>query len=198
MRNLKEWLELLLPLAVFGALFLLRFASQFVKGRRLKEIAPHINGEASVLPFSPPQIRGTYMGVPYRMSFFPAGRNSPGRIQIQFSFAFPFALEIRRPGGVPALEQVFQRGRQIETGDEAFDKAVAARADREREKAGLYLDNPVNRRSILAILEEGFESIRFSQKDLTLSKPGDFLGGELTPERALHDLSLAGGLLHRL
>ncbi len=198
MRNLNEWLQLLLPLAVFGVLFLLRYASQFAKGRRLKEIAPHINGEAAVLPFSPPRIRGTYMGVPYQMSFFPAGRNLPARIQIQFSFSFPFALEVRRPGGVPALEQVFQRGRQIQTGDEAFDGAVAARADREREKAELYLDNPVNRRSILAVLAEGFESIRFSQKDLTLSKPGDFLGGDLTPERALHDLALAAGLLQRL
>lgn len=198
MGNLREWLELLLPLIIFGGLFVLRYISQFAKARRLREIAPHINGEASIWPLGPPQIRGTYMGVPYRMIFLPAGRNAPGRIQIKFSFPFPFSLDLRKPGGMAGLEQLFQRGKGIETGDEAFDGAVAARADREREKAEVYLDNPVNRRSILAVFEEGFESIRFTQKDLTLTKQGDFLGGDLTPDRALHDLSLAAGLLQRL
>jgi hypothetical protein len=198
MSALKEWFELLLPLVIFAGLFVLRYVSQFVRARRLKEIAPYINGVAVVWPFSPPRIRGTYMGVPFQMVFLPSGRNSPGRIQIKLSFEFPFSLEIRPPGTMQGLEQLFQRGRLIETGHEAFDQGAVARADKEREKAELYLDNPVNRESILKILEEGFESIRFTEKELVLTKQGDFLGEELTAERALHDLALAARLMQRL
>ena len=194
----KEWLEFLLPIILFGVLFLLRYVSQFVKSRRLKEIAPYINGEAVNWPFSSPRIRGTYMGVPYQMIFVPSGRNSPGRIQIKFSFSFPFGLEIRRPGALQGLEQIFQKGRPIETGDEVFDEAVVAKAGSEREKAEVYLNNPVNRESILRVLNEGFENLRFSEKELILTKQGDFLGGGLTPEGALRDLSLAASLMQRL
>ena len=198
MSLLKEWLEILLPLMIFFGLFLLRYVSQFVKARRLKEIAPYMNGEAVIWPFSPPRIRGTYMGVPFQLVFFPAGRNSPGRMQVKLSFSFPFGLEVRRPGAMQGLEQLFQKGRTIETGDEAFDQAALARADSERDKAGVYLDNPVNRETILEILKEGFESVRFTDKELVLTRQGDFLGAELTPEHALGDLALAARLLQRL
>jgi len=198
MSVLKEWLEFLLPIMIFFVLFLLRYVSQFVKARRLKEIAPYLNGEAVIWPFSPPRIRGTYMGIPFQIIFFAAGRNSPGRMQIKLSFSFPFGLEVRGPGNMQGLEQLFQRGKPLETGDEAFDEAVVARADREREKAELYLDNPVNRESILEILKEGFDNVCFTDKALILTRRGDFLGGELTQENALQDLALATRLMQRL
>ena len=198
MSSLKEWLEILLPLIIFLGLFLLRYVSQFVKARRLKEIAPYLNGEAVIWPFSPPRIRGTYMGIPFQIVFMAAGRNSPGRMQIKLSFSFPFGLEVRRHGAIQGLEQLFQRGNPIETGDEAFDEAVVARADRERDKAELYLDNPVNRESILEVLNGGFENVRFTEKELILSRQGDFLGEEFTPEHALRDLALAARLMQRL
>jgi hypothetical protein len=119
-------------------------------------------------------------------------------MQIKLDFSFPFGLEVRRQGVMQGLEQLFQRGKPIETGDEAFDEAIVARADREREKAELYLDNPVNRETILEVLQEGFENIRFTEKELILTKPGDFLKGDLTPELALRDLSLAARLMQRL
>jgi hypothetical protein len=198
MSILKEWLELLLPLIIFAGLFLLRYVTQFVKAKRLKEIAPYINGVAVVRPFSSPRIRGTYMGIPYQMIFLPAGRNSPGRMQIKLSFSFPFTLEIRRPGAMQGLEQLFQRGKPVETGDEAFDEAVLARADSERDKAELFLDNPVNRRSIMEVLDAGFENVHFTEKELSLSRQGDFLGEDLTPEQVLGDLALAARLMQRL
>ena len=198
MSFLKEWFQLLLPLIIFVGLFLLRYVSQFVKARRLKEIAPYLNGVAVIWPFSPPRIKGTYMGIPFQLIFLPAGRNSPGRMQIKLSFSFPFGLEVRRPGAMQGLEQLFQRGGAIETGDEAFDEAVAARADRERDKAELYLDNSVNRESILEVLEAGFESVRFTDKEVILTRQGDFLGGELTQEHALRDLALAARLMQSL
>jgi len=198
MSVLKEWLEILLPLIIFLGLFLLRYISQFVKARRLKEIAPYLNGEAVIWPFSPPKIRGTYMGIPFQIIFLAAGRNSPGRMQIKLSFSFPFGLELRGACAMQGLEQLFQRGKPIETGDEAFDEAVVARAEHERDKAELYLDNPVNRESILEILKEGFGSVRFTEKELILTRQGDFLGEELTPEHALRDLALAARLMQRL
>jgi len=194
----REWLEFLFPFIIFVGLFLLRYISQFVKAKKLKEVAPYINGVAVIWPFSPPRIRGTYMGIPYQMLFLPAGRNSPGQMQIKLGFSFPFGLEIRRHGVMQGLEQLFQRGREIETGDEAFDESVVARADKEREKAELYLDNPVNRETILEVLQEGFENIRFTENELILTKPGDFLKGDLTPELALRDLSFAARLMQRL
>ena len=194
----KEWFQFLLPLIIFFGLFLMRYVSQFVKARRLKEIAPYLNAEAVIWPFSPPRIRGTYMGIPYQMIFFAPGRNSPGRMQIKLSFSFPFGLEIRGSGAVQGLEQLFQRGMPIETGDEAFDQAVVTRADRERDKAELYLDNPVNRESILEIFKEGFVNVRFTEKELILTRPGDFLGEELTSEDSLRDLALAARLTQRL
>ena len=194
----REWLELLLPLIIFGALFLLRYVSQFLKARSLKEIAPYINGVAVIWPFSPPRIKGTYMGIPYQMIFLAGGRNSPGRMQLKLAFSFPFVLDVRGRGAMQGLEQLFQRGKPIETGEEAFDESVVARADKEREKAELYLDNPVNRESLLEILRAGFENIRFTEKELVLTKQGDFLKGNLTPEHALHDLSLAARLMQRL
>jgi hypothetical protein len=194
----KERFQFLLPLIIFVGLFLLRYVSQFVKARRLKEIAPYLNAEAVIWPFSPPRIRGMYMGIPFQIIFFAAGRNSPGRMQIKLSFSFPFVLEIRGPGAVQGLEQLFQRGMPIETGDEAFDQAVVARADGERDKAELYLDNPVNRESILEIFKEGFGNVRFTEKELILTRPGDFLGEELTSENSLRDLALAARLTQRL
>jgi hypothetical protein len=194
----KEWFQFLLPLIIFVGLFLLRYVSQFVKARRLKEIAPYLNAEAVIRPFSPPRIRGMYMGIPFQIIFFAAGRNSPGRMQIKLSFSFPFGLEIRGPGAVQGLEQLFQRGMPIETGDEAFDQAVVARADGGRDKAELYLDNPVNRESILEIFKEGFGNVRFTEKELILTRPGDFLGEELTSENSLRDLALAARLTQRL
>ena len=198
MSSLRDWLELLLPLVILAGLFLLRYVSQFVKARRLKEIAPYLNGVAVIWPFSPPRIRGTYMGVTYQMIFLPSGRSSPGRLQIKFEFPFSFALDVRRTGAMQGLEQLFQRGRRIETGDETFDEAVVARADRDREKAELYLDNPVNRQLLLGVLEEGFQEVRFTEKELILTRQGDFLGTGLTRESVLHDLSLAAGLMQRL
>jgi hypothetical protein len=52
MSFLREWLEFLFPLIIFVGLFLLRYISQFVKAKKLKEIAPYINGVAVVWPFS--------------------------------------------------------------------------------------------------------------------------------------------------
>ncbi len=198
MHFLKEWSEFLLPLIVFIGLFVLRYVSQFVKARQLKDIAPYINGEAVVRPFSNPRIRGIYMGTPFQLIFLPTGRNTPGGLQLKLAFAFPFGLEIRRPGVTQGLEQLFQRGGRIETGDDTFDEAVIARAGRDRDKAELYLDNPVNREAILAILDEGFEEVRFTERELLLMKRGDFLSGGMSPERALHDLELAARLMQRL
>jgi hypothetical protein len=198
MSRLKEWFEILLPLIIFLGLFLLRYVSQFFKARRLKEIAPYLNGEAVIWPFSPPKIRGTYMGIPFQIVFVAAGRNSPGRMQIKLAFSFPFDMEVRGHGAMQGLEQLFQRGKPVETGDEGFDEAVLARADREFDKAELFLDNPVNRESILEVFQEGFENIRFTQKELVLTRQGDFLGEELSPEHSLRDLALAARLLQRL
>jgi hypothetical protein len=198
MKLAKEWLELLFPLIIFAGLFLLRYISQFVRAKRLKEIAPYLNGVAVIWPFSPPRIKGTYMGIPYQMIFFPAGRNSPGRMEIKLVFPFPFGMEVRKRGGIQGLGQLFQRGKPIETGDDAFDEAVDARADKELEKAELYLDNPVNREAILEVLQHGFENLRFAEDRLSLTKSGDFLKGDLNPEQALQDLSLAARLMQRL
>jgi hypothetical protein len=194
----KEWVEFLLPMIIFVALFLLRYVSQFVRAKRLKEIAPFVNGEAVIWPFSPPRIKGMYMGIPYQMIFLPSGRNSPGRMQIKISFPFPFGLEVRRRARTQGLEQLFQRGKRIETGDETFDASVEARAEKEREKAELYLDNPVNRKMILNVLQDGFDGVRYTEKELVLTRQGDFLKGDLNAERALHDLSLAAVLMQRL
>jgi hypothetical protein len=194
----KEWLEYLLPLIIFVGLFLFRYITQFTRGRRLKEIAPYINGEAVIWPLVPPKIKGVYMGTPYQMVFLPSGRNSPGRMQIKVSFDFPFGLEVRPRGGIQGLEQLLLRARVIETGDEDFDASTLARSDREKEKAELYLDNPENRATILELFQEGFETVRFSPKEVVLTKQGDFLGGSLTAEQVLHDLSLASRLMQRL
>lgn len=198
MSSLKEWFQILLPLIIFLGLFLLRYVSQFFKAGRLKEIAPYLNGEAVIWPFSPPKIRGTYMGIPFQIIFMAAGRSSPGRMVIKLSFAFPFEMEVRGHGAMQGLEQLFQSGKPIETGDEGFDEAVLVRANRAHDKAELFLDNPVNRESILEVFREGFENIRFTEEELILSRRGDFLGGELTAEHSLRDLALATRLMQRL
>jgi len=68
--------------------------------------------------------------------------------------------------------------------------------EKEREKAMLYLDNPMNRRVIMDLFQSGFLSIRFSEKGVLLVKPGDFLEpGGFTPETAVGDLTLACRLM---
>lgn len=198
MKVSNEWIQLILPLLVFAGLFLFRYVTLFARGRGLREIAPHLNAEAVLWPFVPPRIRGNYTGVPFQMVFLPAGRGSTGRMQIRLSFSFPFGMEVRPRGAMQGLELLLVRGRTLETGDEAFDEAVHARADKEKEKAELYLDNPVNRDTLLLVFREGFELVRFTPRELVLTKPGDFLGGNLTPEGALHDLAMAARLMQRV
>lgn len=199
LRNWKEWIELLFPLLIFLGLYLYRHIRQFAKGKRLKEVAPFVNGEVVIRPLSSPRIQGNYMGVPFRMSFLPSGRNTPGRMQIHLNFPSGFVLEVIPKGQRSGLEEVFGKGKNITTGEDVFNDAVAARVEKEREKAMLYLDNPFNRTVILDLFKIGFQSVRFSEKGVVLTKQGDFLGTDgITPEQALEYLTLAGKLVQRV
>ena len=195
---LQEWRDFLFPLAVFMGLFFFRYLAHFRKGKALKEVAPYINGEAVINLFSPPRIQGAYMGMPFQMSFLPMNRNSPGRLQLTMEFAFAFNLELSSKGRMPGIEHLFTRGKAIETGEETFDSFVQARAEKEYEKAVVYLDNPGNREAVLAIFQEGFELIQISEKGVILTKQGDFLDGLFTQEMALRALSLSSALMQRI
>lgn len=195
----KEWIELLLPLLIFGGLYLWRNLRQFTQSKRLKEIAPFLNSEVVARPFTAPRLRGSYMGTPFEMRFLPASKSGPGRMQLRLDFGCGFALDMIPRGRTPGLESLFAKGKPLETGDEAFDSAVIARADKERDRAALFLDNPENRAAVTRLFDDGFDSIRFTTEGVTLSKPGEFLEGEgLTSEAALHDLDLSVRLLQRL
>ncbi len=198
MKISSEWMNLLLPLIVFVGIFLFRYLTQFAKARKLKEIAPYLNGEAVIRPFFPPRIRGTYMGMPFELVFLPAGRGTPARLQLRMEFAFPFVMEIRRRGTLQGLEQLFLRGKEIETGDEAFDASLVTRVDKDPDKARVYLDNPANREGILEVFREGFDTIRFTPQQLLLTRQGDFLVTGLSQEQALRDLALGARLMQAL
>ena len=192
-------MEMLFPLLIFLFLFLYRQFRNFTKAKNLKDIAPFVNGEVVVRPFSAPRIQGNYMGISFRMSFFAESRNSPGRMQIRLDFPYSFAMDVVPKGQKPVLEEIFVKDRSITTGEDSFNDAVSTRVHREREKAMLFLDNSLNRSAILDVFKSGFQSMRFSEKGVVLAKPGDFLGKEgLKPEQALEFLTLAGKLVQRV
>ncbi len=195
---LLERRDLLFPIVVFIGLFIFRYFAHFKKGKSLREIAPYINGQAVIRLFSPPRIRGAYMGMPFQIAFLPMNRNSPGRLRIKLEFSFAFTLELSSKGRMPGIEHLFTRGKIIETGEETFDSFVQARAEREHERAGVYLDNPGNREAILAIFQEGFELVQLSEKGAVLIKQGDFLDGTFTHEMALRSLALSAALMQRI
>jgi len=196
---LREWSELLFPLLIFGGIYLVRFFRTYRQARGLREIAPLLNGEAVLRPFFTPAIKGIYMGHSFRMSFFPAGRNSPGRLQILFEFPCSAHFEVVARGRTPGVQELLGRKSNVAVAEEAFNASVTVRADRDREKAALYLDNPGNRGLILELVDRGFSSIRFTGQGVVLSKAGDFLGKEgITAEKAMEYLTFAGRLVERI
>ena len=204
MNELKElldsyrgWLEILFPLAVFLVLFLFRYGAQFLKARHLREIAPFINGEVVLRPFFPPRIQGAYMGMSYQMSFLAEGRNTPGRLLLKLGFSCPFSMEIRAKGRMQGLSDLLAMGKSHETGEEAFDSRLAVKVDREKQSAELYLNNPMNRETLLSAFLDGFVSVRYDKDGITLTRHGNFLTGEFTADQALHNLAMAARLVQR-
>ncbi len=196
LQDWREWFERLFPLLILLGLYIFRQVRTFAKAKHLKEIAPLINGALVIRPFSAPRIQGNYMGMPYRISFYGAGRATPGRMQIQIDYTGLFTANLTPRAQQKGLEEIFSRGKGLATGDESFDNAVLVRAEREPEKAGLYLDNPINRKGVLTLFESGFVSIRFFEKGVLLTKLGDFLGkGSSGGDRVVGDLELAYKLL---
>jgi len=195
-RSWREWIELAFPLLILVGLYLFRQIKTYTTSKHLKEIAPLINGQMVIRPFTAPRIQGNYMGMPYRISFHAASRGTPGRMQIRIDYLGLFAATLTPKGRQPGLEEIFSRGKILDTGEDAFSSAVLVKAEREREKAMLYLDNQLNREGILALFESGFVSIRFFEKGILLIKPGDFLGKDPTVmDRIVGDLDLAYRLL---
>jgi len=196
LKNWKEWMELLFPLLIFLGLYLFRQMKMYTKSKRLKEIAPLVNGELVVRPFSAPRIQGNYMGIPYRISFYTAGRGTPGRMQIRIEYPGLFSATLTPKGQSKGLEEIFSRGKVLTTGEDAFNDTVLVRGEKEREKVMLYLENQLNRQVILSLFESGFVSIRFSEKGILLIKPGDFLGQEAsTADQIVGDLTIAYKLM---
>ncbi|MEW6441557.1 MAG: hypothetical protein AB1640_11545 [bacterium] len=193
----KDWLEILLPLGIFLGLFLFRYAALFFKARQLREVAPLINGEVVLRPFFPPRIRGTYMGVPYQMSFLAESRTAPGRLQVRLDYPCPFDMEVRARGRMQGIADLLAARKGYETGEEEFDSHVLVRIDKGKENAEVFLNNPANREAILAALQDGFTSVRTSSDGITLTRNGNFLTGPFTPDQALHNLSMAGRFTHR-
>lgn len=196
--SLRGWLELLFPLAVFLVLFLARYVTQFFKAGRLREIAPFLNGEVVLRLFSPPRIQGTYMGMPYQLSFVSESRNVPGRLVVKLGFPFPFAMEVQPKGRFQGIARMLRGSASYETGDEDFDTQLSIRLSRARESAAVYLDNPENRRNLLSAFQEGFVSVSFGSSGVILVRQGNFLSTGLAPEQALRDLATAGRLAQRV
>ena len=195
---LKGWLELLFPLIIFLLLFLFRYGAQFLKAKRLKEIAPFINGEVVLWPFFPPKIQGTYMGMSYQMSFVAEGRNAPGRLLVKLGFPCSFGMEIRPKGKLQGLTDLLSTGKPHETGEDVFDSQLAVKVDREKESAEVYLSHPANRETLLTVFRDGFASVRYARDGITLTRHGNFLTGEFTPDQALRNLTMAGRLVQRV
>ena len=199
LKNWREWVDFIFPLLIFGGIYLYRHYRQYKKARGLREVAPFINSEVVHRPFTSPRLRGTYMGIPFHMVFLPATRGAPERMQIKLEFACHFGLEVIPRGRGSGLEELFVKAATVATGDDAFDNAVLIRVEKDKDKAMLYLDNPINRQGILSAFNNGFNTVRFSEKNLILNKPGDFLGPDgLTPEMALKDLEIATHLLQQI
>jgi len=196
-KNWKEWAELLLPLIVFLGLYLFRHVKMYTQSRRLKEIAPLINGELILWPFMAPRIQGNYMGIPYRIAFTAPGRGSPGGMQIRIDCPGLFSATMTpKDRGGKGLEELFGRGKVLDTGEDVFGGAVRVRVEAEREKAMLYLDNQRNRENILALFAAGFGSIRFFERGILLVKPGDFLGRDAAmADQIAGDLGMAYALM---
>ena len=194
----KGWAELLFPLLIFAVLYLVRRCRNYRQAQRLREIAPLLNGEAVLRPFSAPAIRGIYMGHSYRMSCFPSARNSPGRLQIFLGFPCGVRFEVVPKEGRPGVEELLFRKKRVAVADDSFNATVVVREEKEWEKASLYLDNPRNRELLVELVDRGFRSIRFESDGVTLIKEGDFLGRDgLGAEKAMEYLTLAGRLLER-
>jgi hypothetical protein len=196
LRTWREWLQLLFPLLIFAVLFLWRQVRNYSRGRRLRELAPYLNGRAVLRPFSAPAITGLYLGYAYRMSFVPAFRNAPGRFELMLEFPFDFVLDIRPRAGARGVEAILSRGRAIQTGDRELDESVVVRSQGEPERAMSYLGRSACRRAVLDLVGQGFQLIRYTAKGVSLTKAGDFLGREgVSAQQILHDLSLAGRLV---
>lgn len=197
--SLRGWLEVLFPLAVFLVLFLARYVTQFFKAGRLRDLAPFLNGEVVLRPFSPPRIQGTYMGMPYQLSFVSESRNMPGRLVVKLGFPFPFAMEIQPKDRFQGIARILRgSASSYETGDEVFDSLLSVRLSRARESAEVYLDNIENRRNLLNAFQEGFVSASFGSSGILLVRQGNFLATGLAPEQALRDLATAGRLAQRV
>jgi len=200
LKNWKDWMEFIFPLMIFLTLYIFRYIRQFAKTKHLRDIAPLLNSEVVSGLFSPPRLKGMYMGTPFQMLFLPPSRSAPGGLmQIKLEFLFYFILEVVPKGQRQGLEELFVKGKALSSGEESFDDVVLAKADKEREKAMLFLDNPWNREVILKLFETGFVSLQFKEKEAVLTKPGDFLGKTpLTAEKALEDLDLAVRLVQKI
>ena len=155
LKNWKQWVELIFPLLIFVGIYLFRQLRHLTKGKRLKEIAPLLNGKVVIRPFTKPRIEGNFMGLPYKMTFSSAGRGSPGKMKIQIESPGFFRLTLVPKARSTGLEEIFSRGKILSTGEDSFNSLVVARTEKEREKAMLYLDNQVNRGMILNLFEAG-------------------------------------------
>ncbi len=189
--------DILLPILVFFGLVLYRQVTQMRKARHLKEIAPLINGEVSIRPFSSPKIKGTHMGMPFQISFTHPGKGTRGLLEVTFGYPCPFTLEIRPRGLTPRLAELLSRGTFIETGDEQIDETYVIKAGSHPEKAAHYLRNTVNQELIKHAIDLEIAMIRYSEKGITLAKPGSYLEGNLTSDELARYLAFAARLGER-
>lgn len=192
-----RWRDVLLPLLVFGGLLLYRQIVQTRKARRLKDIAPLLNAEAVIRPFSSPKIRGTHMGMPFEIVFVPPGRSAGGMLVLTFSYPCPFSLEVRPRGAAPRLADLLSRGTHIESGNEHFDSQFALKAEKDPEKASHYVMNAHNQELLRKAFEQGIALVRYSERGITLLKPGSYLREDLSGDELADYLTCAARLGER-
>jgi hypothetical protein len=198
MEFFNQWREILLPLLIFLALLIFRHISQMVKARHLKDVAALLNGEVVIRPFSPPKIKGTYMGMQFQIVFTPEGRGSPGMLVVTFEYPCPFAMEIHQKGQMPHLGELLSRGRVVQSGEEDFDEQFLLRVEKDIEKAEHYLNNKSNREMVKEAFKRGYVSVKYSERGITLSKPGRFLqAAGVTSEELSSHLAFAARLGER-
>lgn len=199
MESFNQWREFFLPLFVFLVLLVIKQFSQMFKARQLKDIAPLLNGEVVIRPFSPPRIKGMHMGMPFQIIFMPEGRGSSGMVVVTFEYPCPFAMEVRPKGAIPHLGDLLSRGKVVQSGDEAFDAQYMLRVDKDPQKAEHYVMNKANRDMLAQAFQMGFVSVRYSERGITLSRPGKVLRGEgVSSEELSSHLAFAARLGERL
>jgi len=137
------------------------------------------------------------MGMPFQIVFVPEGRASSGMLLVTFEYPCPFAMQVNPVGAMPHIGDLFSRGKTIQIGDEGSDDRFLIRVESEPEKAEHYAMNKANQETLKKAFQQGFVSVRYSAKGITLSRPGRFLQGGVTSEELLNYLAFAARLGER-